>query len=138
MTYSYDSLGKMYSEAAAAIRFVVKIKGDIDGKIADTLESMLTSMGFTISADGPLHINGQVVFQDTDLRRRDLVFVRYEIRLDLIDAAGNTVAGMVQRGREGHVSSPEARARCVRSVSESINRDFSRRLQAYFDGLIKK
>jgi len=62
MTYSYDRLSRMYSDAAAAIKFSVNIRGDIDSKINASLKEMLTDMGFTVTDDSPLRISGRADF----------------------------------------------------------------------------
>ncbi len=138
MTYTHDAIAKMYADAATEIRFSINIKNDVQHKLTDSLESLLTDMGFAVKPDGALKVGGNISFEDTDLHRGNLSFVRYEVQLEVKDVAGRTVVSLVKRGREGHVSKKEARARCMRSIVAVVDHDFRDRLQAYFDGLIKR
>jgi hypothetical protein len=95
-------------------------------------------MGFVVDDNGPLQVKGNIKLEKTDLNRDGLVFVRYEVEFDVINANGKTVVAVAERGREGHVSEAEAEARCVRSIAELINVRLHTKLQSWFDGLIKR
>ena len=137
MTHDHDALSRRLAEAAAKVRFDVRVDGDREGKIAGALEALVTDMGFTVAKDAPaLRVQGKVTFADTDLKRDGLSFVRYEVKLDVIDVVGFTVAAVADRGREGHVSKPEAQARCVRTIVSLIDSKLRPKLLAYFDGLV--
>jgi hypothetical protein len=136
--YSYEELSKRLAEAAAKLRFSVSITDDGSGKIKSAVEEMMTGMGFVVDAEGALKVVGKVRFENTDLKRGNLSFVRYEAVFSIVNAAGKTVVSVSQRGREGHVSQKEAQARCVRSVVGVVDGKLRSQLQAWFDGLVKR
>ena len=137
MTYDHDALSERLAEAAAKVRFDAHVEGDREGKVAGALDAMITDLGFTVGKESPaLRVQGKVTFADTDLKRDGLSFVRYEVKLDIVDQAGVTVASVADRGREGHVSKPEAQARCVRTIVSLIDSKLRPKLLAYFDGLV--
>ena len=137
MTHGHDALSKRLAEAAGNVRFAVRVEGDQEGKIAAALKAAKTGLGIVVSREGPtLDVKGSASFEDTDLKRDGLSFVRYDVKLDVVDATGITVASAADRGREGHVSKPEAKARCVRSVVALIDGKLRQELVSYFDGLV--
>jgi len=138
MTYGHDLLAGQLAEAAGMVHFSVQVSNDCDDKIRGALESLVTGMGFVIDEKSELKIRSRVAFEDTDLKRGNLSFVRYEAKLDLVDIGGQTVVSVSKRGREGHVSKAEAQSRCVRTIVSLIDRDFRIRIQAYFDGLVNR
>lgn len=137
MSFKHDQLLQQLADAAGRIHFMVSVAGDNSEKVAGTLESLVTNMGFVIGKRSPLKINAKISFEDTELKRGDLSFVRYEVKIDVLDISGQTVVSVSKRGREGHVSKAEAEARCVRTIATLIDRDLKTKLQAYFDGLVK-
>jgi len=137
MSYEHDQLLQQLADAARRVHFMVSVSGDQSEKISGSLESLVTDMGFVIDKRAPLKINGVVAFEDTDLKRGDLSFVRYEAKIDVLDISGQTVVSISKRGREGHVSKAEAEARCLRTIASLIDCDLKTKLQKYFDGLVK-
>ena len=137
MSYEHDQLLQQLADAAGRVHFMVRVSGDQSKKICGALESLVTDMGFVIDKKAPLGINGVVTFEDTDLKRGDLTFVRYEAKIDVLDISGQTVVSVSKRGREGHVSKAEAEARCLRTIATLIDSNLKTRLQKYFDGLVK-
>jgi len=137
MTHAHDALARQAAEAAGQVLFDVRISNDREGKIAASVESLMTGLGFGVAADAQaLRVLGSVSFEETDLKRDALAFIRYEVKLDVLDTAGHAVVSVAERGREGHVSKLEAEARCVGSVVALIDRELRPRLLAYFDSLV--
>ncbi len=137
MTYNHDALSKRLAEAAGNVRFDIRIDGDREGKITAALKASLTGLGFVVSKGNPvLRVQGSVSFEDTDLKRDGLSFVRYQTKIDIVDVMGFTVVSVADRGREGHVSKAEAQARCIRTIVSLINGKLHSKLLAYFDGLV--
>ncbi len=83
-----------------------------------------------------LKIDGHVAVNDTGQRTADLVFVRYALALQVKEADGTVLVSLNDKGREGHVSLAEARARSFRTLENSIKSTGNARLDAYFDSLI--
>jgi hypothetical protein len=137
MTYSHDEIARRCAAAAKALSFSVQIDGDSDGKVTAAVNELITGMGFVIKRDGVMKIDGSVAFEETDIGRDSLEFVRYNLTLN-VKTGGVSVAGITARGREGHVSLKEAQARCLRSIVDLINKRLAKQLQDYFDSLIRK
>jgi hypothetical protein len=138
MSYKHDDLARRLAEAAAMVHFSIDITNDEDGKTKGALESLITEMGFVIDSKGEFSIKGSLTFEDTDLKRGDLAFIRYKVKLDLIDIGGQTVVSISKQGREGHISKKEARARCVRTIESLIDHNFRIKMQKYFDELVTR
>jgi hypothetical protein len=137
MTHDHESLMKRLAEAASLVRFDVRVSDDRDGKVAAALSSLMTDLGFVVGkGEQALRAVGSVTLENTDLKREGLSFVRYELKVEILNAAGITVVSVTDRGREGHVSPKEAEARCVRSIVSLLDRTLRDRLIAYFDALV--
>lgn len=137
VSYARDDLLQALAEAAGGLRFSVDVAGDQSGKVSGSLENLVTGMGFVISNPPSLKIKAKVLLNETDLKRDDLSFVRYEVKIDVMDISGQVVVSVTKQGREGHVSKAEAEARCVRTITSVIENELKTKLQAYFDGLVK-
>lgn len=136
LTYTHDQLTQRMGDAAKAIGFTVAIENDPQGKIAQSVVSLLTEQGFVMSADNAfLQVKGEVGLEHTDLGQQGLFFVRFTLKMEMTDADGKTVAALSEHGREGHVSEVEAANRCVRSMESLVGRELRRKLFVYFDGL---
>lgn len=137
LQYTLDDLQQRLATAAAAIGFSVEIEGDTEGKVTQAVTSLLTGLGFVMSADNPfLKVRGTVSLEQTDLARQGLHFVRYLMKLDMLDAYGKTVLALSEQGREGHVSLNEAANRCIRSMTGALDRQLVTKLFTYFDQLV--
>lgn len=138
MTFKHDELMQRMADAAKAIGFTVEIENDPEGKVAQAVTSQLTELGFVVSPDSAfLKVRGSVSMEQTDLGRQGLFFVRYLMKLDVVDAYGKTVAALSEQGREGHVSVTEAASRCLRSMTGAVDRQLVYKVFTYFDGLVK-
>jgi len=137
MQYVHDDLQQRLATAAGAIGFSVEIEGDTEGKVTQAVTSLLTGLGFVVSSDNPfLRVRGTVSLEQTDLNRPGLFFVRYLMKLDMLDAYGKTVLALSEQGREGHVSLNEADNRCIRSMTVALDRQLVYKLFTYFDQLV--
>ena len=139
MTHEHDALSKRLAAAAGNVSFSVSIRGDIENRVAAALESMMTDLGFVVSADNPtLRMVGEVSFEDVDLKRDGLAFVRHSVQLGILDSSEKVVVSVLEQGREGHVSRSEAKARCIRSIISLGQGSLRTKLRAYFDGLVSR
>lgn len=137
MRHVHDDLQQRLATAARAIGFSVEIEGDAEGKVTQAVTSLLTGLGFVVSADSPfLRVRGTVSLEQTDLGRQGLHFVRYLMKLDMRDAYGKTVLALSEQGREGHISLNEAANRCLRSMTGALDRQLVYKLFTYFDQLV--
>jgi len=84
-----------------------------------------------------LKVKGKIDFYETDLKRDDYIFVRYDMKLQIIDDHNEIVAALSEKGREGHTSYSEAEARCVQKLQTKINKKLKRKIVNYFDNLVK-
>ena len=135
INYNHDQIVKDTNIAAANISCKIAIKNDEEKKITIMLEELINDLGFVLSDDNVLTINGDILLEKTDLKR-DLEFVRYELQINVTDNKNKVIVSMSEKGREGHVSIQEARARAIRTLSKRINKQLKKKLIAYFDGMV--
>ena len=125
----------LYSETASAaqkITFAV----NLTGAGGDALRETLTGMGFSEKDNAPsLAFSGDVTFEETDLKRGALVFVRYRYQLETRTQNQQLVMALNNSRREGHISFKEAAARAKRSLRRELQTEVSRELGDYFDRL---
>jgi len=135
--YDENILTKKLKEAADKITFNIDLENDKDGKIRILLQEMFTDMGFKLNDDALLKVKGKIDFYETDLKRDDYIFVRYDMKLQIVDDHNEIVAALSEKGREGHTSYSEAEARCVQKLQTKINKKLKRKIVNYFDNLVK-
>ena len=136
--YDFNELNKETAEYAKMIDFNVDIQNDMDNKVSILVEELMTDLGFVLADDAILHAVGSVAFEETDIKRENLVFVRYDLQLKINDNSGKTFITISDNGREGHVSFSEATARAIRTVEKKIKKELKKKLVSYFDGLVIK
>lgn len=134
--YSESRLRRDLAETAKQIRCRIDIEGDRDGRMTSVLEELITRYGFVVGTPAVLKIEGRVHVNDTGQRTTDLVFVRYELVIQIKDASDTLLVSVNEKGREGHVSLSEARVRSFRTLENIIKADGAHRLDAYFDSLV--
>jgi hypothetical protein len=135
--YDEVKVQEMLLEARKGVPFSVHIANDSQETIGGLIRSILNDQGFIVTNDGILKINGNVSFEKIDLKRKEK-FVRWSYSLSIADTLGTVVASFDGRGREGHLTYEEARARALRTMSRKIKTDFSAKVNEYFDKLVRK
>ncbi len=65
-----------------------------------------------------------------------IVFVRYELMLQIKDSNNNVLITVRDKGREAHKTLDQARTRSFRTLENAIKAGAAQRLDAYFDSLI--
>jgi hypothetical protein len=134
--YSDNTIRNALADTAKQIRVQIKVEGDDDRRMTAVLEELITRYGFVVGAPAVLRIDGRVAVTDTGQSTKDLVFVRYELVVQIKDADGTVLAAVNDKGREGHISLHEARVRSFRTLETAIKASGGARLDAYFDSLI--
>ena len=135
--YSLNALRNALADTAKQIRVHIRIEGDTEGRITACLEELITRYGFVVGTSAELDVTGRVDISDTGQRTAGLVFVHFKLAAQIKDRAGNTLAAINEKGREGHLSLKEARLRSLRTLENSIKAGGVQRLDAYFDSLIE-
>lgn len=135
INYNHDKIVRDTNIAAAAISCKIEIQNDEENKITILLEELINDLGFVLSKENVLKINGNILLEKTDLKR-NLEFIRYELQINVTDNKDNVIVSMSEKGREGHVSSSEAKARAIRTLSKKINKQLKKKLIAYLDGMV--
>lgn len=138
INYNHQQISRELAEQARRISFLVDIENDSESKITIMLTEMLTSLGFVMSEHALLTTQGLILFEETDLNRDDFQFVRYDFQVKILDEAGNTIAALSEKGKEGHTTYFEARERAIRKIGEKISTSFKPMLISYFDNLVVK
>lgn len=136
--YTESHIRRDLAETAKQIRVQINIEGDVneDRKITSVLDELITGYGFVVGKPAVLNIEGRVAVTDTGQRTADLVFVRYELVMQVKDSTGIMLVSVNEKGREGHVSLSEARVRAFRTLENAIDSKGAGRLDAYFDSLV--
>ncbi len=135
INYNHDQIVKEANAAAKAVSCKIDIQNDEENKVTILLEELINDMGFVLSENNVLKIDGNILLEKTDLKR-DLEFVRYELQINVTDNKDNVIVSMSEKGREGHVSVSEAKARAIRTLSKKINKQLKKKLIAYLDGMV--
>jgi len=136
--YNAQDLQTKYQKVAQQIKFQVNISNDPEDKVTILIKEILTDMGFAVGQPPILKAIGNLAIEPTDLKRRNLLFVRYELQLEIIDNASQTLVTISDKGREGHVSQTEAEARAVMTIENKIKGELRDKLNSYFDRMISK
>jgi hypothetical protein len=134
--YSENALRKALADSAQNIRLQIRIEGDTGNRMTACLEELITRYGFVAGQPATLQIDGRVETSDTGQRMAGLVFVRYELAVQVKDAGNNVLVSVNEKGREGHISLAEARIRSLRTLDNAIKAGGAQRLDAYFDSLV--
>ena len=135
-SYSENNLRKTLADTAKQIRVQIAVTGDDSRRMTVALEELVTRYGFVVGSPAVLKFDGRVSITDTAQRTADLMFVRYELVVQIKDSDDTVVASINNKGREGHVSLAEARIRSFRTLETVIEARGSQHLDTYFDALI--
>ncbi|MFC1887860.1 hypothetical protein ACFLYK_03525 [Candidatus Cloacimonadota bacterium] len=136
--YDHNEITRLSSQYAREISFQTDIAYDDEGKITDIINNLLTEMGFVSGRTQILSISGEIKFQETDLKRDDFKFIRYELTLQVKDDENVLVSSLSEKGKEGHVTYFEAKERCIRNLGDKIERSLRSEITDYFDSFIRK
>ena len=124
----------LYSETAAAARDVT-FSVQLPGNGGDALREALTGMGFSENEKAVLRFSGSATFEETDLRRGTLVFVRYRYQLETLTADDSLVLSVSGSRREGHINFEQATDRARRSLRAELLEQVPRELGKTLDRL---
>ena len=133
--YSIIEIQKALADTARQIGVQIRIDGDSDGQMTACLEELITRYGFVVGTPAILEIAGRVAVTDTGQRNANLVFVRYELTVQIKNTDGTVLAAVNNKGREAHQSQAEARSRSFRTMERAITTEGVKRLDAFFDAL---
>ncbi|MEI6891959.1 MAG: LPP20 family lipoprotein [Pontiella sp.] len=134
-SYSLNQLRKALADTAKQIKVQIEVDGDEDQRMMATLQAFMTRYGFVIGEPMVLGIQAAVEITDTGERAQGLVFVRYELMLQIKDSNGDVLITVHDQGREAHKTMDQARIRSFRTLENAIKAGGSQRLDTYFDSL---
>lgn len=104
--------------------------------VADAVSETLYGFGFIKNNTDPvLTVSGSAAVENVDLKRGELVFMRWTLNVEVSDLFGHPILSMEKSSREGHLSSDEARRRAERSLTTETSGLLREKLEAYFDRL---
>lgn len=138
LNYNPQEIKTQFTQTAQKIKFQIEIINDRENKITSLVKEILTDMGFVVGTPPLLKASGSLEIVPTDLKRQNLIFVRYELQLEIIDNNFQTLVTINDKGREGHISETEAEARAVMTIENKIKRELRDKLNSYFDRMILK
>jgi len=133
LNYDPQSLYAAAAEDGRNITFTVKMENSI---VRNALVKMLAATGFSENtADPMLEFSGTASFENMDLKREGLVFVRWSLNIEMQARFDNPSLFLKKTSREGHISFEEARARAERAAAAEIGTRLRQELEQYFDRL---
>lgn len=135
--YDAVKVQQMLNEAKKNVPFSISLTGDNDGKVTAIVKELLSELGFVVAEKGALTVNGDVSFQEIDLKRPEK-FVRWSYKFSVVDNSQNTIISLNENGREAHVTYNEAVNRALRTMKQKIKTNFGREINRYFDKMVKK
>lgn len=132
--YGFESLAVMKDNAAKRLVFGISVQGDGNGRIEQALRQSVNRAGFPVAdREGELRILAEIGISAIDIDQKPLVFVSWEMKLNVIDGKQQTIISLMKEGREGSTNEPNARLHVYESVQRFIEDNLSDRLQAYLD-----
>jgi len=135
---SYSVLGKKLSDTAKSLTFSVNLAGD-DGRVASMTSETISKMGFPIvQSNAVVKINGEIRYEDVDLKRENMEFVGWNLDLNVIGPDGSTFVHIDAKGREGGVSKEAAKRIALREIGKNVGKKLEKELTAYFDTRLVK
>ncbi|MDF7823674.1 LPP20 family lipoprotein [Pontiellaceae bacterium B12227] len=134
--YSLNQLRKALADAAKQIKVQIDVDGDNEKRMTGTLQEFITRYGFVVGKPTVLDVTASVMINDTGERDQGLVFVRYELMLQIKDSKDNVLVTVRDKGREAHKTLDQAQTRSFRTLENSIKAGGAQRLDTYFDSLI--
>ena len=77
-------------------------------------------------------VRGTVEIKALDRGTAEWKYVRWRTHFDLVDNAGGSVFGSVDKtGREGHLSIPQAENRAVRKIRKALTTEIVEEMRRY-------
>lgn len=126
----------LYTETAAAAQKITFSLRNTDKTLNSVLTEILTGMGFSENNNSPaLRFSGSAEFENMDLHRAALVFVRSRFTLEARTNDDHLALALHGTAREAHISYEEATARAERNLKSDLQSRVPRELGGYFDRL---
>lgn len=135
-SYSLPEIQKAVIDSGRDIRVRILINDDIDGRMTECLQELVTRYGFVVGKPAVLEMTGRVSITDTGTRTAGLAFFNYAMTVQVQDAQGTVMATLNENGREAVGSADRARERCLRTMENAVRIKGARSLDAYFDSLV--
>ncbi|HEY5653393.1 MAG TPA: LPP20 family lipoprotein, partial [Pontiella sp.] len=138
LEYSMVKLHSELADTAKKIKVEIHVEGDIDQRIGSCMEELITRYGFVTGQPGTIKIKTRISIHETDQSTADLVFVRYDLSAQVLDTEGSVLVSINEKGREGHVTIPEARIRSIRTLENAIKAKVIQQFDRYFGSLVEQ
>jgi len=137
-SYSINELRTALADTAKQIKVAIEVEGDDEKRMTATLQEFITGYGFVVGKPVVLDVAAKIDVTDTGERDQGLVFVRYELMLQIKDPKDNVLVTVRDKGREAHKTFDQARTRSFRTLENLIKAGGAQRLDAYFDSLVEQ
>ncbi len=136
--YSFSELNEKAEAAAKKIKFNISVEGDKDGRISQAIHKAVNEAGFSVTTDtGLMNIKSDVQIQAIDLHQESLVFVAWELHLNVLNAKGETILSNMEQGREGSINMQGAVLNAHKSMYTYLEQTLSSDITQYFDTKLK-
>jgi hypothetical protein len=135
--YNLGDLKASRADRAAAMSFAINVDGDVNNRVIPIINTVITGLGFPLSSDGVMQVNGDFTMDKVD-RGNDFVNFKWYLFLDLIDDRGMPVLSFEGDFISAGMTESAAISRTYKDVEEEIQRQFRRELNNYFNSFIEK
>jgi len=135
--YNLGDLKADRADVAARMNFKVDISGDTENRITPLVIGVVNDMGFGVSDAGPLQISGDFSMNKVD-RGNDFINYKWYLALTMVDDQGIPVASFEGDKISAGLSDSAAVSRTFKDVEKEIQRNFSNKMNSYFNSFIEK
>lgn len=134
LLYNPQELSADTASAAANVFFSVSLPGEA----ATAAREALTGLGFSERSKEPsLRVSGTAEFEEIDLKRDGLTFVRGSYEMEAHGKNGDLLFAFKNSLREGHLSKTEAFSRAARALRRDLKETLQRETNAFLVRLVE-
>lgn len=128
-----DEINNLVSQLRGVFTLAIEIDNDVQSSLETSISRLLEMYGIAISDDSRYLIKGSVETYPSPSPRRGMVYVDYDIFIDVYDRdERKTLLSGVYSGREGHRSIAQATRRIALQVEDKILDEFGSEFASAF------
>jgi hypothetical protein len=132
-------IGLLKQEASRLIVVEVRVRGDVDGRMAKAFSAVFSERGYRTSEGGteaPYTLWADFTLEDSGTDQR-YKYARFTLKGVLANRAGEEILVFSEDRREGHLLQEDARRRAVQRAERFIaGEGFAGKFDAYLDSLL--
>jgi hypothetical protein len=133
-------IGLLHQEASRLIVVEVRVRGDVDGRMAKAFSAVFSERGYRTSEAGreaPYILGADFTLEDSEQTDTRYRYARITLKGVLANRRGEELLAFSEDRREGHLLREEARRRAVQRAEGFIaGEGFGGKFDAYLDSLL--